>query len=124
MFHLCVFICMELKKNCDSINLILKQLRHFIDGVISDAPNLFQFRIKSRLFSYKIRKFQFCNFEMFLKLKNKSGPFCSKYFFNKPFSTCFLPINYLVSTMYVTFQQLFIYSTTMYNRYLTMFYNE
>ena len=37
-----------------------------------------------------------------------------------PFSICFLPISYLVSTIYVTFQQLVMYAT-MYNRYSTVF---
>ena len=39
-----------------------------------------------------------------------------------PFSICFIPINYLVSTMYATFQQLVAYST-MYNRYSTILCN-
>ena len=55
---------------------------------------------------------------------------------NAPFSICFLPIDYLVSTMCVTLQQLVIYSTmyvtlqqlviysTMYDQYSTMFSND
>ena len=39
------------------------------------------------------------------------------------FSICFLTIDHLVSTMYVTFQQLVIYST-MFNWYATMFCND
>ena len=39
------------------------------------------------------------------------------------FSICFLPINYWVTIMHVTFQQLVIYST-MYNQYSTIFCKE